>query len=150
MVMDIRPILQRGQEPFSEIMRAASRLGAGEEMILLAPFEPLPLMGVLGQQGYECASSLDREADTWSILIRRSEAGTEGREIDARSLGEAQALERVLDECSTLGREENLAVLTNGFPSALLESLPDHGFEGEPERSTSGHWITRIWRITRF
>jgi uncharacterized protein (DUF2249 family) len=145
-ILDIRPILQRGQEPFSEIMRAASLLGAGEEMILLAPFEPLPLLGVLGQQGYGCESRLDRETDTWSIRIRRERTGENGREIDARALGESQALERALEECSTLGREETLLVLTNVFPDALLEALPAHGFEGEPERSTAGHWITRIWR----
>ena len=148
MIMDIRPILQRGQEPFSDIMRAASLLGAGEEMVLLAPFEPTPLLGVLGQQGYECKNSIDREADTWSIRIRRSGSGTGGREIDARALAERHLLERVLEGCSTLGRDETLTVLTNAFPSALLDVLPGHGFEGEPDRSTSGHWITRIWRNT--
>jgi uncharacterized protein (DUF2249 family) len=147
-ILDIRPILQRGQEPFSEIMRAASMLGAGEELVLLAPFEPLPLLGVLGQQGYECESRLDRETEIWSIRIRRSGSGAEGRELDARMLEDQPAIERVLEECSTLGREETLVVLTCEFPSVLIETLPVHGFEGEPERATDGHWITRIWRNT--
>jgi uncharacterized protein (DUF2249 family) len=147
-ILGIRPILQRGQEPFSEIMRAASLLAAGEEMVLLAPFEPLPLLGVLGQQGYECESRLDRETDTWSISIRRSAPGAEGREMDARMLEDQSALERVLEECATLGRDETLVVLTREFPSALIDTLPAHGFEGESERATTGHWITRIWRNT--
>lgn len=144
-ILDIRPILQRGQEPFSEIMRAASLLEAGEEMILLAPFEPLPLLGVLGQQGYECESRPDGSSDGWSIRIRRA-TGAGDRELDMRALGTSAAVERVLEECALLGRGEMLAVLTSGLPATLLEALSAHGFEGEAEKSASGHWITRIWR----
>lgn len=144
-ILDVRLILQQGREPFSEIMRAASMLGAGEEMVLLAPFEPLPLLGVLGQQGYECESRPDSSADGWSIRIRRAaEAGD--RALDIRELDADAAVERALAECALLGRGEMLAVITNELPSTLLEALSSQGFEGEPERSASGHWITRIWR----
>lgn len=148
MVLDIRPILQRGQEPFSEIMRAASLLGAGEQMVLVAPFEPLPLLGVLGQQGYACERHFDRETDTWSIRIRKSGEGAKGREINARAMAGGDVVRRILEECSTLGREESLSVLTNEFPSSWIDGLPSHGFEGETEHSDSGPWITRIWRKT--
>lgn len=148
LIMDIRPLLQRGQEPFSEIMRAVARLGPDEEIILLAPFEPLPLMGVLSQQGYLCRSHADAGTDEWIIRIRRIGSGAHGREIDARMLAGTDVTGHILEECSTLGREESLAVVTHDFPSSLLETLPGHGFEGEPEQTTSGHWITRIWRNT--
>lgn len=149
MVLDIRLILQQGQEPFSEIMRAVGLLGAGEELLLIAPFEPLPLLGVLGQQGYECESRSDGQSDDWRIRIRRPAGAGEGRELDVRSLDTLPAVERALSECSLLGRGETLAVLTAGLPSELLEILPERGFEGDPEQTASGHWLTRIWRITR-
>lgn len=149
MVMDIRPILESGREPFSEIMRAASMLGAGEEMVLLAPFEPLPLIGVLSRQGFECENRASGPPDGWSIRIRRSSVLSGNLELDLRPLPPAATGERALAQCSLLGRGETLSILTTHYPSELLPILPDHGFEGDSEPAASGHWVTRIWRITR-
>jgi uncharacterized protein (DUF2249 family) len=51
-VVDARPILDRGEEPFDTIMRAVAETGPGERLVVLAPFEPVPLEGVLSSQGF--------------------------------------------------------------------------------------------------
>jgi uncharacterized protein (DUF2249 family) len=51
-IVDARPMLQRGEEPFEAIMRAAAETGPGERLVVLAPFEPVPLVGVLSSQGF--------------------------------------------------------------------------------------------------
>ena len=51
-VLDVRPILAAGQEPFETIMAAVSSLEPGQPIVILAPFEPVPLEGVLGSQGF--------------------------------------------------------------------------------------------------
>ena len=51
-VLDVRPDLARGQEPFSKIMSAARAVTPGGRLILLAPFEPAPLYGVLEKLGF--------------------------------------------------------------------------------------------------
>lgn len=50
--VDARPTLAAGGEPFAEIMEAAGLVGAGEVLVVYAPFEPVPLEGVLGEQGF--------------------------------------------------------------------------------------------------
>jgi uncharacterized protein (DUF2249 family) len=52
--LDVRPSLAAGQEPFPQIMGAAEQLkNPGDQFLLIAPFEPAPLYGVLGRQGFE-------------------------------------------------------------------------------------------------
>jgi uncharacterized protein (DUF2249 family) len=51
-VVDARPTLAAGGEPLAEIMEAASQVGEGEVLVVYAPFEPVPLEGVLGEQGF--------------------------------------------------------------------------------------------------
>ena len=50
--VDARPIIAAGDEPFETIMAAVSSLAPHEELVVLAPFEPVPLEGVLGAQGF--------------------------------------------------------------------------------------------------
>lgn len=50
--LDVRPVLARGEEPFAIIMEAAGRVPAGGALELTAPFEPVPLYGVLSGRGF--------------------------------------------------------------------------------------------------
>jgi uncharacterized protein (DUF2249 family) len=49
--LDVREDLRAGREPFSRIMETVGRLRDGEQLRILAPFEPRPLIGVLSAQG---------------------------------------------------------------------------------------------------
>lgn len=51
-VFDARPVIAAGDEPFSQIMAAVASLAPGQDFVVLAPFEPVPLEGVLGSQGF--------------------------------------------------------------------------------------------------
>jgi hypothetical protein len=51
-VLDVRPTLAHGGEPFIEIMDAAERTPTGQSLIIIAPFEPAPLYGALGARGF--------------------------------------------------------------------------------------------------
>lgn len=50
-VLDVRPIIDAGGEPFETIMEAVGNLG-DEPLVIVAPFEPTPLEGVLSSQGF--------------------------------------------------------------------------------------------------
>jgi uncharacterized protein DUF2249 len=56
-VLDVRPTLEQGGEPFVEIMEAAAGIPAGESLVLIAPFEPAPLYDALGARGFSHATS---------------------------------------------------------------------------------------------
>ena len=63
LLLDVRPDLARGDEPFARIMEAAASVQEGQALVLIAmafigllvliaPFEPVPLYGVLAAQGF--------------------------------------------------------------------------------------------------
>lgn len=51
-VVDARPIIAAGGEPFDTIMAAAQQVQDGQILVVYAPFEPVPLEGVLSEQGF--------------------------------------------------------------------------------------------------
>lgn len=67
-VVDARPTLAAGGEPFAEIMDAASRVGPGEVLVVYAPFEPVPLEGVLGEQGFRHVAD-DLGGGEWRVTF---------------------------------------------------------------------------------
>lgn len=67
-VVDARPTLAAGGEPFDEIMRAAGQVGHGEVLVVLAPFDPVPLQGVLGAQGFSYDSSPIGDGDFRAVF----------------------------------------------------------------------------------
>lgn len=68
--VDARPIIAAGDEPFETIMSAVSTLPEGEELVVLAPFEPVPLEGVLSSQGFSYEPEEIGGGD-WLVTFRR-------------------------------------------------------------------------------
>lgn len=68
--VDARPMIAAGAEPFETIMSAVASLGDGEELVILAPFEPVPLEGVLSSQGFDYQPEEIGGGD-WRVTFRR-------------------------------------------------------------------------------
>lgn len=68
--IDARPIIASGAEPFETIMAAAGALDDGEELVVLAPFEPVPLEGILSSEGFAYEAE-DLGGDDWRVTFRR-------------------------------------------------------------------------------
>ncbi|HBY96931.1 MAG: DUF2249 domain-containing protein [Ardenticatenaceae bacterium] len=73
--LDARPILDRGGEPFSQIMAAVPQVPEGQQFVLRARFEPLPLYTVLGKRGFQPYARC-LAPDDWEVHFyrRRSSA----------------------------------------------------------------------------
>jgi uncharacterized protein (DUF2249 family) len=69
-IVDARPILASGDEPFATIMAAVAEVG-DEPLVVLAPFEPVPLEGVLGSQGFT-HDTTELADGTWRTVFRRA------------------------------------------------------------------------------
>lgn len=69
-IVDARPIIAAGGEPFETIMSAAAALGADEALVVLAPFEPVPLEGVLSSQGFTYEAE-DLGGGDWQVTFTR-------------------------------------------------------------------------------
>jgi uncharacterized protein (DUF2249 family) len=70
-IVDARPILARGEEPFNTIMEAVATLQDDEPLVVLAPFEPVPLEGVLSSQGFTWDAETLESGD-WRVVFRTS------------------------------------------------------------------------------
>lgn len=68
--VDVRQEIANGGEPFPLIMRAVTGLRSGEKMLLIAPFEPVPLYDVMAMQGFAHQSKPIANGD-WEVLFSR-------------------------------------------------------------------------------
>lgn len=49
---DVRPLLDRGEEPLPEIRRRVQALASDEGLVVVAPFLPAPLIALLQGEGF--------------------------------------------------------------------------------------------------
>jgi uncharacterized protein (DUF2249 family) len=162
--IDVRPDIESGHEPFNRIMRAVSSLTPGQKLLLLAPFEPVPLYRVMVSQGF---SHVGEQAPSghWEILFERDEANVPATitavapddcpglrkkpcciEIDARGLEPPMPMVRILEAIETLPDETAIIAHTDRRPAFLLEELPNRGFSGETKQAPDGSYVTHIQR----
>jgi uncharacterized protein (DUF2249 family) len=70
LVLDVREDIAAGREPFGKIMAAVKSLAPAQPLVLVNSFEPVPLYGVLEQQGF--AHQAERAADgAWRVTFTR-------------------------------------------------------------------------------
>lgn len=71
-ILDVRPVLEQGGEPFVQIMETAERVPPGRTLVLIAPFEPAPLYAVLGGRGFSHATERVSD-DEWIVRFTREQ-----------------------------------------------------------------------------
>jgi len=53
--LDVRPVLAAGGHPLEAVQSAWSGLAAGERLLVIAPFEPAPMMAMFSALGVAVA-----------------------------------------------------------------------------------------------
>lgn len=71
LIFDARPILAAGGEPFTAIMEAATSVKDDQVFVVYAPFDPVPLQGVLGEHGFRSVTD-QMDETTWRTTFLRS------------------------------------------------------------------------------
>ena len=71
LVVDTRPVFNRGGTPCSVIDDAVRQLQPGQPLVLLVPFEPVPLYAKLGNLGFEHTAE-ELPEGVWRAEFRRS------------------------------------------------------------------------------
>jgi uncharacterized protein (DUF2249 family) len=122
--LDVRPMLERGEEPFKLITIAARTVPVGQVLRLIVGFEPLPLYDALGKQGFAHWGEQDEDG-TWHVeFLRERDPGkpvrpaSSGREID---WDEPAATEVTIDVSELVPPEPMVKILQ------ALETMPDGG-----------------------
>ena len=68
--LDVRPLLANGEHPLQKIMETIATLGPADELVLLTPFLPSPLIEKLGSEGFH-ARPARRSDGTWETHFAR-------------------------------------------------------------------------------
>jgi uncharacterized protein (DUF2249 family) len=146
--VDVREDLRRGDKPIARIMAAVNALDPDQALEVRAPFEPVPLYGVLARQGLSHWVGA-RNPDDWSIWFYRDAAivteppreavvSCSGRTtmLDVRGLEPPEPMRMVLEQIGTLGEGDTLEVIHCRRPVFLYPQLDERGFlhaTDEPE-----------------
>lgn len=166
-VLDVREDIQRGREPFTRIMQAVSALRPSEDLLLIAPFEPKPLVSMLAQQGFRTESKVTPSGD-WEVLFTKSPgcgetpstaavalpvtgarppcAGPAVVRVDARGLMPPEPLVKILEAIAQLPEGAVLQAHTDRRPMHLYDQLQTRGFQGETLEQTDGSFVTYVRR----
>ena len=164
--LDVREDILGGREPFSKIMGAIAGLADGQELLVIAPFEPLPLFGVLAKKGFQHTSRQVTQGH-WEVIFSRavdsgspppkkpeSNSGANSAasgagsivDVDARGLEPPQPMIKILEALAALPDGAQVRARTDRRPIHLYSNLEERGFVGESQEQGDGSFITHICR----
>jgi uncharacterized protein (DUF2249 family) len=144
--LDVREDLRAGREPFSRIMSAVAALQPDEDLLLVAPFKPEPLLGVLENRGFQHQARETASGD-WEVRFSREQlVAAEIVEVDARGLEPPQPLVKILESLAALPAGAELLAHTDRRPMHLYSQLEQRGFTGQSEEQSDGSFLTHIRR----
>jgi len=162
--LDVRADLRAGREPFSKIMEAVAALRVEQSLCILAPFEPVPLIELMGRQGFQHTARANAAGD-WEVLFTRRSGGSpievlppmqptgggdaagqplEIIDLDARGLEPPEPLVTILEALGALPAHAELSAHTDRRPMHLYAQLEERGFTGESQEQSDGSFITHI------
>ena len=167
LTLDVRDDFRSGLHPCDKIQNALSRVGQGETLRLLVPFEPVPLFEVAHSKGLGHESRQTPEGD-WEVLFSRRQEIEEQNarrlmkkvqpcgcgcsatgpaeivDVDARGLEPPQPMVKILEALATLPEGAALNARTDRRPIHLYPVLEARGFTSETEEQNDGSFITHI------
>jgi uncharacterized protein (DUF2249 family) len=153
--LDVREDIRAGREPFSKIMAATSALKDNEDLLLVAPFEPKPLFGVLAGQGFTHTAK-ELSGGDWEVLFTRPAPDASGKgsarpsrkqaivEVDARDLEPPQPMVKILEALAALPQDAVLHARTLRRPLHLYPQIEARGFMAESTEQSDGSFLTVI------
>jgi len=151
--LDVRPTLDRGGDPFSEIMGELMLLRDGYVLEVINSFEPTPLIKIANNKGYDSmvetkgdafytyfmkAGAAKEEAKSDDLVFkisvdeheaRRANCNKEIHEIDVRDLEMPLPMVTILKELEELKENGALYVHHKKVPQYLLPELAERNFK---------------------
>jgi uncharacterized protein (DUF2249 family) len=161
--LDVREAIRQGGKPCGLITQAVGDLQPNQSLRLIAPFEPVPLFDLLGNQGYGHEATPLPGGD-WEVLFSRDlpvegakpraaeHAGCtcsapmedEVVDLDVRGLEPPQPMVKILEALSNLSPGGELRARTDRRPVHLFAQLEARGFKGDSQEQADGSFLTRI------
>ncbi len=123
--LDVRPILESGEDPLDQILRALGGLRPDGVLCLTVPFRPTPLIALLGRRGYT-VEVLDAPGRLVLVEILGPEAPPP---LELRDRPPPEPLEEVLVAASQLSPGQALFARVPRYPRLLMPQLIERGLD---------------------
>lgn len=159
-LLDVRPIIESGTDPFKTIMKAVKEMKDEEMLHLVNSFEPVPLYSVLGSKGFTYTS--EKKGSEWHIWFWKKEDGMDTQpdiqsvspdgergtevitEIDVRGLEPPQPMVKILETLNRLDDGTTLLVHHHREPVLLYDKLEELGYEAETNKIEENYYKVMI------
>ncbi|MBI5494501.1 MAG: DUF2249 domain-containing protein [Deltaproteobacteria bacterium] len=156
-VLDVRPVLASGGDPFSLILKTARQLADDEALHLVVGFEPAPLYAVMKTLGRSAhTEQADGAYHVW--FYRDPRAVSDGAhaasedaaplqepvELDVRNLEPPQPMIVILEKLVELGPGAQLLVRHHREPVLLYEKLELRGYRARTTKRGEGDYLVHI------
>ena len=149
--LDVRPILDSGVDPFKEIMAKLKEMNSDEELLIINTFEPIPLLNILKDKGYQYETIRPTEGEVHTRLfkvnttikatpinnsIKKERTFEEAQiefqgniyEVDVRDLEMPMPMVTILEEIEKIDEKQALFVHHKKLPQYLIPELENRGF----------------------
>lgn len=161
-LLDVRPILNQGKDPFLDIMAKVKELKPDEVLLLINSFEPVPLYSVLGNKGFEHWT--EKVNDVYKIYFYKSfvdrlnsnsqqaehyltEINFENViELDVRELPPPEPMMKIMESLSKIDDKTVLLVHHHREPMMLYPKLEERGFKAITNKINDNYYKVLIFR----
>lgn len=162
-VLDVRPIIDSGKDPFRDIMAVVDALKEEEVLHLINSFEPIPLYDVMEKKGF--AHHTEKQDDSFHVYFYRVFAkpmepvsgeilsatgqppeNAPSVELDVRNLEPPEPMVRILEALNTLPEGGLLLVHHHREPMLLYDKLRQRGYSWQVERLGEQEYMVKIWK----
>lgn len=158
LVLDVRPILAGGGSPCEPIEQAVATLKPEQNLILMVPFEPVPLYAKLAREGFSHVSRQLSDG-VWRVEFQRdkktvdtsasTKPGSDSAAnvlLDNRGLEPPEPLVRTLEALGRIASGGKMTMLSDRKPLHLFEELEARGFHFDCTEQGDHSFVTSIWQ----
>jgi len=167
--LDVRPTIESGADPFSEIMAVIKTLKSVQILQIINIFEPIPLINILKNKGFDSfTKQIDKNEfhtffkriDTKTVNDSDSslnnifddfdskmvDFGSNLVEIDVRDLEMPEPMVTIFNEIANLPQNHSLFVHHKKVPQFLLPELKSRNFTWLTKEIEEGYVQMLIWK----
>lgn len=165
--LDVRPVLNKGNDPLKLILEVAAKLKADEVLKVINSFEPIPLISLLKSKGYDAFMENAGQDLVYTYFIKKSADANqepvntptpvgliefdelmnsyELQFIDVSGFEMPKPMMMILNKLDNLESKEALYVRHHKIPVHLLPVLKERGFDFRV-KEINGEVILLIFR----
>lgn len=148
--LDVRPILEKGIDPFNAIMEKLDKLPDNQVLVVINTFEPIPLLNILKTKGYKYETKRPEKGVVYTYIKKSNNIPTEEnssieselsfedvevkfennyKRIDVRELEMPMPMVTILETLESLNEGEALYVDHKRLPQYLLPELQKRDYK---------------------